>query len=91
MINNASHESVGVMPIGFSGQTYAQIAKACGYQHAFTISTEKELKEILHKVRNLQALSLIEIMVSLDSRKDLGRPLESARENRIQFMDTYRK
>lgn len=91
VINNASHESVGAMPTGFSGKTYAQIAKACGYQHAFTISTEEELKEILHKVRNLQALSLIEIMVSLDSRKDLGRPLESARENKIQFMDVYRK
>lgn len=90
VINNASHESVGAMPTGFSGQTYAQIAKACGYPHAFTVSAEKELKEILHKARNFQSLSLIEVMVSLDSRKDLGRPLESARENKIRFMNTYR-
>ncbi len=91
VINNASHESVGAMPTGFSGQTYAQIAKACGYPHVTTVYTKKDLKAALQKAKKMQKLSFIEVMVSLDSRKDLGRPLESARENRIQFMNTCNK
>ncbi len=91
VINNASHESVGAMPTGFSGQTYAGIASACGYPHVSTVYTEPELKKALSKSKNCQELSLIEIMVSLDSRKDLGRPRESAMENKVQFMNAYRK
>lgn len=30
-INNAAHESVGGMPTGAAGMSYAGIAKACGY------------------------------------------------------------
>lgn len=29
---------------------------------------------------------MIEVMVSLESRADLGRPKESARENKVRFM-----
>lgn len=86
VINNAAHESVGAMPTGYSGQTYAQIAAACGYQNTCTIRTEAELKAAILKAKEKQELSLIEVLVSLESRADLGRPKESARENRIQFM-----
>lgn len=30
---------------------------------------------------------MIEVMVSLESRANLGRPKESAKENRINFMN----
>lgn len=86
VINNAAHESVGAMPTGYSGQTYAQIAAACGYQNTCTIRTEAELKATILKAKEKQELSLIEVLVSLESRADLGRPKESAKENRIQFM-----
>ncbi len=33
---------------------------------------------------------MIEVMVSLDARADLGRPRESAMENKIRFMEAYR-
>ncbi len=87
VINNAAHESVGAMPTGFSGKTYAQVAAACGYQNVCTVRTEEELKEAVLKAKEKQELSLIEVLVSLESRADLGRPKETARENRIQFMD----
>lgn len=91
VINNASHESVGAMPTGFSGKTYAEIAKACGYPHAWTVYDEETLRQLLHKAKERRELTMIEVMVSLDSRKDLGRPRESARDNKIQFMDVCRK
>lgn len=86
VINNAAHESVGAMPTGFSGQTYSQIAAACGYQKTYTVQTEEELRTSILEARNSKELSMIEVLVSLDSRADLGRPKESAKENRIHFM-----
>ena len=44
----------------------------------------------LSEVLRCRALSMIEVMVSLDARADLGRPRESAMENKIRFMEAYR-
>lgn len=87
VINNAAHESVGAMPTGFSGQTYSQIAAACGYKNTCTVTAEMDLKTAILEAKKRQELSLIEVLVSLDSRADLGRPKESAMENRIHFMN----
>lgn len=89
VINNAAHESVGSMPTGFSGQTYAQIAAACGYQNTCTVRTEAELKAAVLDAKNRHALSMIEALVSLDARADLGRPKETAAENKEAFMKAY--
>lgn len=89
VINNAAHESVGAMPTGFSGQTYFQIAKACGYQKTCLVKTESELTAALLDADSRQVLSMIEVMTSLQSRTDLGRPKESAKENRMRFMERY--
>ena len=87
VINNAAHESVGAMPTGFSGQTYSQIAAACGYKNTCTVKTEEALKSAILEAKYKRELSLIEVLVSLDARADLGRPKESAKENRIDFMN----
>ncbi len=91
VINNAAHESVGAIPTGFSGQTYAQIAKSCGYKHVDTVRTDSDLEKALQTTSNRQELSMIEVMTALDSRADLGRPKESARENGIHFMESLQK
>lgn len=91
VINNAAHESVGAIPTGYSGQTYSQIARECGYKKVFLVKTESELKTALSDVGEHEVLSMIEIMVSLEARADLGRPKESARENKDHFMKRYQK
>lgn len=91
VINNAAHESVGAIPTGFSEQTYAQIAKSCGYMHVDTVHTDSDLEKALQAASNRQELSMIEVMTALDSRADLGRPKESARENGIHFMESLQK
>lgn len=89
VINNAAHESVGAIPTGYSGQTYAQIARACGYQNVYAVKTESELSAALSDALCCQAFSIIEVMVSLKARADLGRPRESAMENRTRFMKEW--
>ena len=85
-LNNEAHESVGGMPTGAAGQSYAGVAKACGYKKTFLIENEKELQKVLSGFHQLKGPVFIEVMVAMESRKDLGRPKETAVENKQVFM-----
>ena len=87
VINNQSHESVGAMPTGCQNTNFSELAKAVGYKWTTRISTMDELKNVLHSISNRQGPILLEILVSLESRADLGRPTESTRNNKESFMD----
>ena len=69
--------------------TYTSIAKACGYSSAVLAKTGQELETALEDAMTNRALSMIEVMVSLDSRADLGRPKECAAENKVNFMRAW--
>jgi phosphonopyruvate decarboxylase len=86
VLNNDAHESVGGMPTCAVGVDIANIAQACGYSRVYRAYTLQELADILKKVKDTNELCLIEVKVSLESRGDLGRPKESARENKENFM-----
>lgn len=89
-LNNEAHESVGGMPTGAVGCSYAEIAKACGYQRAVTVDRLEDLDHVLKEWRRFQKFTFVEVKVSLDSREDLGRPRETARENKENFMRYHR-
>lgn len=86
VINNQAHESVGAMPTGCQEISIAKVAEACGYKKAKRISNPAQLKELADSLAVESGPCLYEIMVSLDSRADLCRPKESAKENRDSFM-----
>ncbi|MBR3348517.1 MAG: phosphonopyruvate decarboxylase [Solobacterium sp.] len=86
LLNNDSHESVGGMPTGASGMQYAGIAEKCGYDCVKTVRTEEELTKALDEIWDADGVSFLEVLVSLGSRDDLGRPKEPAEENKISFM-----
>lgn len=86
VVNNQAHESVGAMPTGCGQVKLAELAKAAGYRFAARITDPEELKEIAQNWNIQKGPCLYEIMVSLESRADLCRPAESARENRDHFM-----
>lgn len=85
-LNNEAHESVGGMPTGAVGAKYADIAKSCGYEKVYYTETAEELKAILERVKKESELTFIEVKVAMSSRKDLGRPKESAVCNKKNFM-----
>lgn len=85
-LNNEAHESVGGMPTGCAGLSYARVAEAVGYEAVYCIDTMDELKQILHDIKTKKALTFIEVRVSMKSRADLGRPKETAAENKENFM-----
>jgi phosphonopyruvate decarboxylase len=91
VINNRAHESVGSMPTGCQNADFAALAGTAGYKKAVRISTEQELSDVGSIIANADGPVLIEIMVTLDSRADLGRPAETAAENRDAFMNYLNK
>lgn len=85
-LNNEAHESVGGMPTGCTGLSYAKVAEAVGYELVYCIDTMEELKQILNDIKTKKALTFIEVRVSMKSRADLGRPKETAAANKENFM-----
>ena len=91
LFNNGAHESVGGQPtLGYEIDALA-IARACGYTHAVTAETEREIKEGLEKILQQEGPSLIEIRVGINSREDLGRPKTTPIENKEAFMKFLEK
>lgn len=91
VINNQAHESVGAMPTGCREAEFAQIAKATGYRTADRLKTMEDVDRIGKRVVEERGPVMWEIPVSLEVRADLGRPKESARENKESFMEFLKR
>ncbi len=85
VINNQAHESVGAMPTGAQAVRFAKVAEAAGYRKTLSIAKQEDMPQV-ENFLNEKGPVLCEIMVGLDSRADLGRPKETAAENREAFM-----
>lgn len=85
-LNNDAHESVGGMPTGAVGEAFYKVAEACGYQYAACVDCLEDLQKELKKAKEVKGLAFLEIKVRIGARADLGRPKESAVENKMNFM-----
>lgn len=90
VINNQAHESVGAMPTGCQQAEFARIAQAAGYRETGKLADMESVQRIGEWVQKMTGPVLWEIPVSLQVRSDLGRPKESARENKEGFMRHWR-
>lgn len=86
VINNQAHESVGAMPTGCRQADFSALAKAAGYKKAERAEGIEELTQKLRSLYETEGPVLLEVLVNLESRADLGRPKESAAENKRAFM-----
>lgn len=85
-INNEAHESVGGMATGAAGLSYAGIAESSGYRKVYRAMDEAGLRKALETIRTEKQMVFLEVFVAIGSRPDLGRPKETAEENREAFM-----
>lgn len=84
-LNNGAHESVGGMPTGAPRLNLCGIAEKMGYQRVVRVYDREGLEKSLNTVSKEKMLTFLEISVSLGARKDLGRPKETAKENKRSF------
>lgn len=87
-LNNRAHESVGGMPTGAPELRLSEITGQMGYHRAVCVHGREELQDSLLEIRRERKLTFLEIAVSLGAREDLGRPKETAEENKNNFMNT---
>ncbi len=92
VMNNGAHDSVGGQPTVGLMINLPEIAKACLYKKIYSAKNEKELREVLAKIRNsfddnTNELTFVEVKVSKGARKDLGRPKSTPQENKKAFME----
>jgi len=88
VINNGAHASVGGQPtVGFEIDL-VQIAKACGYHAALSITKEHEIAHAIDKLMKTEGPVFLEIRTRKGARADLGRPTKSPLENKNSLMQT---
>lgn len=85
-LDNEAHESVGGMYTGARGVAYDAVARACGYQNTYCVSSDDQMKEILTQIDRNKGLWFVRVKVNISSRGDLLRPKDSAEENKLHFM-----
>lgn len=86
-LNNGAHESVGGMPTGAAGMLYSEIAERCGYAKTYRVAKQDGLEDALSQIRGCGKMIFLEINVANGSREDLGRPKETAEDNKKAFME----
>jgi phosphonopyruvate decarboxylase len=91
VINNGSHDSVGGQPTIAFSINLVEIAKACGYNYAVSISNVEEIKSTFNKISLLEGPIFIEIKTNKGARVNLGRPTKTPKENKIGLMQLLSK
>lgn len=91
VIDNEAHETVGGMPTVSAKIDLIQIAQGCGYPNVIRVKSDIELSGALETVKKSGQLSMIIAKCAINSRKNLGRPSKSAKENKINFMQYLRE
>ncbi len=86
ILNNGSHESVGGQPTVGKKINFSKIAKSSGYKKVKKISTYTELKKSIKWLNSNEGPLLLEVLIKNGSRENLGRPIESPCENKLNFM-----
>ena len=86
VINNGAHDSVGGQPTVAQKINLGTIAKACGYDHIYSIEG-KDIHSQLDSAMKNNGLTFLEILVDRGHRKTLGRPTRSPLENKHSFME----
>ena len=86
VINNAAHETVGGMPVCEGALDVSAVARAIGYPMVLRADSAESLAGAVREATASRALTLIEVMCSVGSRADLGRPTTTPRENRDALM-----
>ncbi len=86
VFNNGVHESVGGQPSSGFDIDICAVARACGYKEAIRVSATEEFEKISTRLNSLEGPVLIELMVGIGSRANLGRPTTTPIENKDAFM-----
>lgn len=87
LLNNGTHESVGGQPTCADIISFRNFAHSIGYLNYVLVDTLENLESAWSLInKNPQGPVMLEIKIKNGSRDDLGRPTNTAEENKNLFM-----
>lgn len=86
VFNNGAHESVGGMPVAYGETNFTALADAMGYDICLKATDQNSLREAIKNIVSKEGTRFLEILVSLGSRDDLGRPTTTPKDNKAALM-----
>ncbi len=90
VLNNFCHESVGLHRTAADSIEITKIALANNYTYGIRINSREELINAVDDFKSREGPCLMELIVGVDTRKDLGRPTITPKENKNSFMEFLR-
>ena len=89
MMNNGAHESVGGQPTVAFDMDAEGVLRAAGFEKVYTASTGGEIEKHMARMKEDGKSALI-VLIRQGSRKDLGRPTASPKDNKAALMEKIR-
>lgn len=68
------------------GSTFTRQHGECGYSYVASVDNLEDLQKQLQYIAGIEGPVFLEVKVKIGARADLGRPKESAVENKENFM-----
>ena len=86
VFDNSVHESTGSQPTNTNFVSIEKIAKACNYNHTFTVKTKNDFEKILHKIKKLNGPIMIVVKIRKSNDKKSARISYEPIEIKERFM-----
>ena len=85
IFDNSVHESTGSQPTNTNFVSIEKIAKACNYNHTFTVGTENSFEKILQKIKKLKG----PIMVVVKIQQSKGQRSERIKISPVRIKERF--
>ena len=89
VFDNSVHESTGSQPTNTNFVSVEKIAKACNYNHTFTVKTKNNFEKVLRKIKKLKGPIMIVVKIQQSNDKKSARINISPVEIKERFMSRW--
>ena len=89
VFDNSVHESTGSQPTNTNFVSVEKIAKACNYNHTFTVKTKNNFEKVLRKIKKLNGPIMIVVKIQQSDTERSGRINISPVEIKERFMSRW--
>lgn len=86
LLNNGAHDSVGGQPTVGLQLDFKQITISCGYRNSECTDNPSSLRKEIQKLVKISGPNFIEVKIRKGSRKNLGRPTITPKDNLRNFI-----
>ena len=88
VFDNSVHESTGSQPTNTNFVSIEKIAKACNYNHTFTVKTKNGFEKILRKIKKLKGPIMIVVKIQRSNGEKSARINHEPTEIKERFMQS---